>query len=73
MVIPFEHKKFSHEFSSEEMGELSDVYRFMKDYYGERDYFSATRETMANRSIEHYHMHFIPGKLQGKFLRKMLE
>ncbi|MEI6710855.1 MAG: hypothetical protein WCK88_00910 [bacterium] len=28
---------------------------------------------MANRSIEHLHIHFLPGKLQGMYLRKMLE
>jgi hypothetical protein len=27
---------------------------------------------MGNRSVEHYHMHFIAGKLQGKYLRNML-
>lgn len=27
---------------------------------------------MENRSIEHFHQHFIPGKLQGKYLRNML-
>jgi diadenosine tetraphosphate (Ap4A) HIT family hydrolase len=48
----------------------------MKNFFeesGEQDYFSSTRETMGNRSIEHYHMHFLPGRLQGKFLRCMLE
>lgn len=73
MAVPFEHKKFSYELTSEEVWELSHIYAFMKEYYGEKQYFSATRETMSNRSIEHYHMHFIPGKLQGKWLRKMLE
>jgi diadenosine tetraphosphate (Ap4A) HIT family hydrolase len=28
---------------------------------------------MGNRSVEHYHIHFIPGRLQGKFIRCMLQ
>jgi hypothetical protein len=28
---------------------------------------------MANRSVEHLHMHFLAGKLQWRYLRKMLE
>jgi diadenosine tetraphosphate (Ap4A) HIT family hydrolase len=28
---------------------------------------------MANRSVEHFHIHFVPWKLQGKYLRKMLQ
>jgi hypothetical protein len=28
---------------------------------------------MDHRSIEHFHIHYIPGKLQWKYLRKMLE
>jgi diadenosine tetraphosphate (Ap4A) HIT family hydrolase len=73
MAIPFEHKKFSYELTHDEIGELPEIYTFMKEYFGEIPYFSCTRETLSNRSVEHYHMHFIPGALQGKFLRKMLE
>ena len=73
MAVPYIHKRFSHELDQDEIEELKEIYSFMKEYYGEKDYFSSTRETLANRSIEHYHMHFIPGKLQGKYLRKMLE
>ena len=73
MAIPFEHKKFSYELTHDEIGELPEIYTFMKEYFGEKPYFSCTRETLSNRSVEHYHMHFIPGALQGKFLRKMLE
>jgi diadenosine tetraphosphate (Ap4A) HIT family hydrolase len=64
MAIPCGHKTYSHELSSDEVLELADIYAFMRDYYGERQYFSCTRESMANRSIEHLHMHFLPGKLQ---------
>ncbi|GAB0175008.1 MAG: hypothetical protein HHAS10_08870 [Candidatus Altimarinota bacterium] len=73
MAVPYEHKCFSYELNQSEILELSGIYEFVKNYYGEKDYFSCTRETFSNRSIEHFHMHFIPGKLQGKWLRKMLE
>jgi diadenosine tetraphosphate (Ap4A) HIT family hydrolase len=73
MAVPYEHKAFFYELTHEEISELHEIHLFMKGYFGKKDYFSCTRETFANRSIEHYHIHFIPGKLQGKFLRKMLE
>jgi diadenosine tetraphosphate (Ap4A) HIT family hydrolase len=73
MAVPYVHKAYSYLLSEAEMEELWEVYRWVKDYYCEKDYFSCTRETLANRSIEHYHMHFLPGALQGKYLRKMLE
>ncbi len=76
MAVPIRHAQFVWELKSEEFAELPEVHSFMKTFYEglwEKDYFSATRETMWNRSVEHYHMHFIPGKLQGKYLRCMLE
>jgi len=73
MAVPYAHKNLSIELSDDELVELHRVYAFMKDFYGEENYFSCTRETMAHRSVEHLHMHFIPGKLQGAYLMKMLE
>lgn len=73
MATPYEHKAFFHDLTNNEISELKDIHDFMKEYFGNKDYFSSTRETLANRSVEHYHMHFIPGKLQGAYLRKMLE
>ena len=73
MAVPYAHKRFSHELTPAEITELYDIYKFMKEYFGEKHYFSCTRESMSNRSIEHFHMHFIPWALQGKFVRKMLE
>lgn len=72
MAVPYTHKVFIRELSPEEFLEILDIEKFMKEFYGDEDYFSATRETMANRSVEHLHIHFIPGKLQWKYLRKML-
>ena len=62
--------------NEDENAEILAIQKYMKDFYEkiwEKDYFSATRETMGNRSVEHYHIHFIPGRLQWKFLRCMLE
>jgi diadenosine tetraphosphate (Ap4A) HIT family hydrolase len=73
MATPYEHKAFFHDLTSDEISELKDIHAFMKQYFGNKEYFSSTRETLANRSVEHYHMHFIPGQLQGAYLRKMLE
>lgn len=76
MAVPHRHIPFPCDLNTEELTELAQVHRFMKDFFEtawEKNYFSATRETMGNRSVEHYHMHFIPGKLQWKFLRCMLE
>lgn len=72
MAVPKIHKKYSYEISSQESSELSEVYKFVKDFYGEEKYFSAARETMDNRSIEHFHIHFLPWRLQWKYLRNML-
>jgi len=73
MAVPYAHKCFSHELDRDEIAELHEIYAFVKDWYGDRQYFSCTRESMANRSVEHLHIHFLPGKLQGKWLRKMLQ
>jgi len=76
MAVPIRHVQFVGELNKDEFSELPVVHAFIKKFYddlGEKDYFSATRETMWNRSVEHYHMHFIPGRLQGKYLRCMLE
>lgn len=50
----------------------------MKKFFLDKLYFSFIRENFHEniadgRSVEHWHMHFLPGKLEGKFLRKMLE
>ena len=73
MAVPYTHKLFSYELIDEELQELHDIHLFMKDFYGDSNYFSSTRETIGNRSVEHIHMHFIPGTLKWVFLRKMLE
>ena len=74
IAIPREHKVFSGDFIPEEFQELHDVHARVKEFFGEENYFSFTRETLSNtRSIEHYHIHFLAGLIPGQYLRKMLE
>ena len=72
MAVPYTHKKFFLDLTNDEILGLKDVHLFIKDFYWDDNYFSCLRETMANRSIEHLHMHFIPWVLKGRYLRKML-
>jgi diadenosine tetraphosphate (Ap4A) HIT family hydrolase len=64
---------YSTDLNDDELLELKEVHKFVKDFFWNSEYFSCTRETQSYRSIEHFHTHFIPWKLQWKFLRKMLE
>lgn len=78
MAIPYQHHVHASEFSPEVWAEMVHVHAWVRDFYGEKGYFSFTRETANDgdrdtRSIEHYHMHFCIGRLQGKYLRKMLQ
>ncbi|PID84180.1 hypothetical protein CSB09_02325 [Candidatus Gracilibacteria bacterium] len=73
MAVPKRHCIYSTDLTQEEHAELMAVQKFAKEFFGEENYFSFTRETMGSRSVEHLHIHFLVGKLQGRFLRKMLE
>ena len=73
MLVPIAHRKFSHEVSSEEYGELPTVYTKIEKFYAGKEYFSFTRESFAERSVEHLHTHFLPGDLKRITLVKMLE
>lgn len=72
MAVTYSHKKYFLDLNDQEILELRQIHLFVKDFYKGNNYFSCLRETMANRSIEHLHMHFLPWKLQGKYLRNML-
>ena len=78
MAVPYKHLILGSELGKEIWSEMREVCTWMDNFYWTRWYFSCTRETLSDgdrdaRSIEHYHMHFIPGRLQGKYLRKMLQ
>ncbi|MCP4523455.1 MAG: HIT family protein [Candidatus Gracilibacteria bacterium] len=72
LAFPKRHKIFYHELSDDEVLDLKNIYTFCEEYFGDNNYFSATRESMSNRSVEHYHMHFIQGKLKANAMIEML-
>jgi len=45
MAVPYSHKVFSHELSKEEFAEMSDVQKFIKSFYKDKQFFSFMRET----------------------------
>lgn len=73
LAFPKVHKKYFLELNDWEILDLKNVHKFCDEYFWENNYFSATRETMANRSIEHYHQHFIQWKLQANTIVEMLK
>lgn len=72
MAIPYEHITSTENLSEEHFLELKEVHKFMAEYFKWREYFSFTRETFGWRSVEHLHMHFLPWKILGRYLRHML-
>jgi len=72
MLIPYSHKKYYLELSDEEILDFKNANIFIKNFFNDDNYFSFLRETMANRSVEHLHYHYLIWKLQWKYLRKML-
>jgi hypothetical protein len=72
MLIPIEHHSYSHEVSWVEYSELHDAEQFIKEFFDEEWYFSFTRESMSERSVEHLHTHYIPGKLKRRIITEML-
>lgn len=73
MAIPKSHIWYASEINSETWSEFGEVQRMVARFFEKNEYFSCTRETLSGRSMEHYHIHFLPGTLKWKFLRKMLE
>ena len=73
MLIPIRHARFSHEITSSEYNTLDKAYDFIKNFYEEESYFSFTRESLSQRSVEHVHTHFISGELPRKTLVEMLK
>lgn len=73
MAVPYDHIVLSKDLTSNHLTELAEVYKEVEKFFAWESYFSFTRETLLNRSVEHLHMHFLWWKLEWKFLRKMLE
>lgn len=60
MATPKNHRIFSADLMPEEWSEFALVHHFVRDFYKGESYFSCTRETLSNRSVEHLHIHFLP-------------
>lgn len=73
MAVPYEHIQFSTDLKAKHFQDLQVIHKFVKNFFKEDQYFSFTRESMANRSVEHLHIHFLAWKLQWKYIRKMLQ
>ncbi|MDD3646847.1 MAG: hypothetical protein PHH06_05595 [Candidatus Gracilibacteria bacterium] len=73
MAIPYTHKVFANELSPDEFAEMSEVQKFIKDFYGNKEYFSFMRETLGKRSIEHLHYQYLPGVLRTSRIENILK
>jgi diadenosine tetraphosphate (Ap4A) HIT family hydrolase len=61
MAVPKEHIIFNYDLTDNHLIELREVHKRVKEFFGEENYFSFTRESMLdeNRSVEHLHTHFL--------------
>ncbi len=73
MAVPYSHKVFSHELSKEEFAEMSDVQKFIKSFYKDKQFFSFMRETTWHRSIAHLHYQYLPGILRTSKIEEILK
>jgi len=72
MAIPKKHYKFAYEIPSEVMAEYPEVEKFVYNFFDGESYFTFMRESIQNRSLEHIHYHFVPGKINYKHLEYLL-
>ncbi|MCH8519119.1 hypothetical protein LAT59_05160 [Candidatus Gracilibacteria bacterium] len=72
MAIPKAHIRLAHEIPAEIMAEYPLVEKFVYDFYQGGSYFTFMRESLQNRSLEHIHYHFLPGKINYKHLEYIL-
>jgi len=73
MAIPKRHVKMAYELTTKEMAEYPTVEKFVYDFYKWWSYFTFMRESIQNRSLEHIHYHFLPGKISYNDLEYMLK
>lgn len=72
MAIPKLHLKYAFEIPAEVMAEYPHVEKFVSDFFDWKSYFTFMRESLQNRSLEHIHYHFLPGKMNYKHLEYIL-
>ena len=73
MAIPYSHKVFAYELSSDEFAEMNEVQKFIKEFYWNKEYFSFMRETLWKRSIEHLHYQYLPWVLRTSGIENILK
>lgn len=59
LAFPIEHKANTTELNDEEILDFKNIELFMKDYFGEKNYFSFIRHGTWWRSVEHLHYHYL--------------
>lgn len=72
LAIPKEHYTLAHEIPAEVMAEYPKIEKFVYQFYKWWPYFTFMRESLQNRSMEHIHYHFLPGKINYKHLEYVL-
>jgi len=72
MAVPRRHVKMAYQLNNDEMLEYPTVEKFIYDFYKWGPYFTFMRESIQNRSLEHIHYHFLPGKINYKHLEYLL-
>ena len=73
MAIPKAHYKMAHEIPWDVMADYPNVEKYIYDFYWSGSYFTFMRESIQNRSLEHIHYHFLPGKINYKHLEYILK
>lgn len=70
LVFPKRHLEFTSELLLEELSDFLKVEKFAKKFYEEKklEYFSFIRQTKSNKSVEHLHYHYLPGKVSAKII-----
>lgn len=72
MAVPKSHIRLAHEIPPEVMAEYPKIEKFIYDFYNGKPYFTFMRESIQNRSLEHIHYHFLPGKINYKHLEYLM-
>jgi hypothetical protein len=52
---------------------MSEVQKFINNYYWDKEYFSFMRETLWKRSIEHLHYQYLPWVLRTSRIEAILK
>lgn len=72
MAIPKYHYKMAYEIPEHVMADYVNIEKYVYDFYKWWSYFTFMRESIQNRSLEHIHYHFLPGKINYKHLEYIL-